>query len=346
MRLRAAEEPPGQISNSKFWPRYGELAHASSPYRLRPKRGPAPILGFVLILPVISGPTAVGKTALSIRVAQKINAEIVSADSMAVYRGLEIATAKPTAGERAAVPHHLVDVVDADQPFSVGDFHALATATIESIVARGRVPLVAGGTRQYIDALTRGFCEAPPSDPSIRARLEAEGLPTLRPRLEALDAASAARLHPNDLRRTVRALEVLEITGRTMSDWQNESRTAEPPWRRLLFGLTMDRERLYDRINSRVDAMMLAGLEAEVSTLLADGRLGPTAIQGHGYKEIAGAIRGDYPLEHGVYLLKRNTRWHARHQLSWLRQQSDTIWIDTESEAAAEAVISTILRAY
>ncbi|HEY3266840.1 MAG TPA: tRNA (adenosine(37)-N6)-dimethylallyltransferase MiaA [Armatimonadota bacterium] len=294
------------------------------------------------LLPLICGPTAVGKTALSLGVARALNAEIVSADSMAVYCGLEVATAKPTDEERRAVPHHLVDVVDVSESFSVAEFHAMASAAIDEIVGRGRLPLVVGGTRQYVEALTKGFSEAPPSDPAIRARLEGEGLPCLRPRLEALDPLSAARLHPHDLRRTVRALEVLELTGETISQWQQRSRSGAPPYRRLFFGLTMDREALYDRINRRVDAMMADGLEAEVRSLLGSGRLGPTAIQGHGYKEIAGAVRGEYSLEYGVYLLKRNTRWHARHQLSWLRQQPDTIWVDVSEPGALDRVISCI----
>lgn len=298
-------------------------------------------------LPVIAGPTGVGKTALSLRVAARLDAEIVSADSMAVYRGLEVATAKPSPEERAAVPHHLIDVVDSSEPFSVADFVSLAGRAIEGILDRGRLPLVVGGTRQYLDALTLGFAEAPPSDPVLRARLEQEaaalGLPALRSRLEAADPPSAARIHPNDLRRTVRALEVLELTGRTITDWQTASRK-EPPCRRLLFGLVMERSRLYDRINARVDAMMEAGLESEVRTLLREGRLGPTAVQGHGYKEIAGAIQGRYPLEHGVYLLKRNTRWHARHQLMWLRRQPDTVWVDADigEDRALDLVESTI----
>lgn len=295
-----------------------------------------------MLLPLICGPTAVGKTALSIQVARRTNAEIVSADSMAVYRGLEVATAKPDAGERAAAPHHLVDVVDVSRPFSVADFREHAVAAIDDIASRGRLALVVGGTRQYIDALTKGFVEAPPSDPEVRAHLEAEGLGALRSRLEAADPDSAERLHPNDLRRTVRALEVLELSGRPISVWQTESRSAPSPYRRLLFGLAMDRERLYDRINTRVDAMMKAGLEDEVRELLDAGRLGPTAIQGHGYKEIAGAILGQYDLEHGVYLLKRNTRWHARHQLSWLRQQPDTNWVDSEDAGAEQRVVATI----
>lgn len=295
-----------------------------------------------MLLPVICGPTAVGKTALSLAVATELRAEIVSADSMAVYRGLEVATAKPDAAERAAVPHHLVDVVDVSEPFSVADFHALATEAISEISERGRMPLVVGGTRQYVDALTRGFTEAPPSDPVVRARLEGEGIAALRPRLESLDPTSAARLHPNDLRRTVRALEVLELSGRTISEWQSSSRSGDPPYRRLLFGLTMDRDRLYDRINNRVDAMMAAGLLDEVRSLLDAGRLGPTAIQGHGYKEIVGVLRGDYSQDQGVYLLKRNTRWHARHQLSWLRQQQDTIWVEMDAPGADRAVSKTI----
>lgn len=298
-----------------------------------------------MLLPIICGPTAVGKTALSISVARELNAEIVSADSMAVYRGLEVATAKPDAAERAAVPHHLVDVVDVSEAFSVADFHALATAAVAEIAGRRRLPLIVGGTRQYIDALTRGFTEAPPSDPAVRARLEAEGIAALRPRLASLDPDSAARLHPNDLRRTVRALEVLELSGRTISEWQSDSRKGERPYQRLLFGLTMDRDRLYQRINHRVDAMMAAGLVVEVRALLDEGRLGPTAIQGHGYKEIVAALRGEYALEHGVYLLKRNTRWHARHQLSWLRQQPDTVWVDVDAPGAARLVAGGILAA-
>jgi tRNA dimethylallyltransferase len=297
------------------------------------------------LLPLICGPTAVGKTRLSLDVARETGAEIVSADSMAVYRGLEIATAKPDAAERAAVPHHLVDIVGAAEPFSVAEFHARAMAAVTNIRRRGRLPLVVGGTRQYVDALTRGFVAAPPSDPDVRARLEREaayaGLPALRARLEGADPDAAARLHPNDLRRTVRALEVLELTGRPISAWQAESRAGPPPFHRLLFGLTMDRDALYDRINARVDAMMAAGLEDEVRDLIEAGRLGPTAIQGHGYKEVAGALRGDYPLDRGVYLLKRNTRWHARHQLSWLRSQADTIWVDMDDGANAARIVSS-----
>lgn len=299
-----------------------------------------------MLLPVIAGPTAVGKTALSLAVARARDAEIVSADSMAVYQGLEIATAKPTGEERAAVPHHLVDVVDASEPFSVADFHALATLAIAGIRARGRTPLVVGGTRQYVDALTRGFVAAPPSDPAVRARLEAEaaaeGLPALRARLARVDPDTVDRLHPNDLRRTVRALEVHDLTGRPMTEWQRESRAQPPPYQRILFGLTMDRDALYHRINTRVDAMIANGLVDEVRALLDAGRLGPTAIQGHGYKEIAGALRGDYPLDHGIYLLKRNTRWHARHQLSWLRRQPDTVWVDVTRDDAAAAIIDAI----
>ncbi len=302
------------------------------------------------LLPLLCGPTGVGKTAVSLGVAKDIGAEIVSADSMAVYRGLEVATAKPTTQERALVPHHLVDVVDVSEPFAVADFVRLARTAIDDILYRGRVPLVVGGTRQYINALTQGFVKAPGSDPAVRERLEREaeehGLPVLRDRLERIDTDTCSRLHPNDLRRTVRALEVFELTGRTMTSWQTESRD-DAPYRRLLFGLTRDREALYDRINRRVDAMMDAGLEDEVRALLNSRRLGPTAIQGHGYKEIVGYLRGEYGREHAVYLLKRNTRWHARHQLSWLRQQPDTVWIDLDGgeEKAREEIVAQLRKA-
>jgi len=301
------------------------------------------------LLPLVCGPTGVGKTAVSLGVAKDISAEIVSADSMAVYRGLEVATAKPTVQERAIVPHHLVDVVDVSEPFTVADFVRLARTAIDDILCRGRLPLVVGGTRQYINALTQGFVQAPGSDPAVRERLEHEaeeqGLSVLRERLERIDPDTFSRLHPNDLRRTVRALEVFELTGRTMTSWQTESRE-DAPYRRLLFGLTRDREALYDRINRRVDAMMDAGLEDEVRALLNLRRLGPTAIQGHGYKEIVGYLRGEYGREHAVYLLKRNTRWHARHQLSWLRQQPDTVWIDLDGgeEKAREEIVGMIDR--
>ncbi|HOC31292.1 MAG: tRNA (adenosine(37)-N6)-dimethylallyltransferase MiaA [Armatimonadetes bacterium] len=301
------------------------------------------------LLPLVCGPTGVGKTAVSLGVAKDISAEIVSADSMAVYQGLEVATAKPTVQERAIVPHHLVDVVDVSEPFTVADFVRLARTAIDDILCRGRLPLVVGGTRQYINALTQGFVQAPGSDPAVRERLEHEaeeqGLSVLRERLERIDPDTFSRLHPNDLRRTVRALEVFELTGRTMTSWQTESRE-DAPYRRLLFGLTRDREALYDRINRRVDAMMDAGLEDEVRALLNLRRLGPTAIQGHGYKEIVGYLRGEYGREHAVYLLKRNTRWHARHQLSWLRQQPDTVWIDLDGgeEKAREEIVGMIDR--
>lgn len=302
------------------------------------------------LLPLVCGPTGVGKTAVSLGVAKDISAEIVSADSMAVYRGLEVATAKPTVQERAIVPHHLVDVVDVSEPFTVADFVRLARTAIDDILCRGRLPLVVGGTRQYINALTQGFVKAPGSDPAVRERLEHEaeeqGLSVLRERLERIDPDTFSRLHPNDLRRTVRALEVFELTGRTMTSWQTESRE-DAPYRRLLFGLTRDREALYDRINRRGDAMMDAGLEDEVRALWNSRRLGPTAIQGHGYKEIVGYLRGEYGREHAVYLLKRNTRWHARHQLSWLRQQPDTVWIDLDGgeEKAREEIVAQLRKA-
>lgn len=302
------------------------------------------------LLPLLCGPTGVGKTAVSLGVAKDIGAEIVSADSMAVYRGLEVATAKPTVQERAQVPHHLVDVVDVSEPFTVADFVRLARTAIDDIRSQGCLPLVVGGTRQYINALTQGFVKAPGSDPAVRERLEREaeeqGLLVLRERLERIDPDTCSRVHPNDLRRTVRALEVFELTGRTMTSWQTESRE-DAPYRRLLFGLTRDREVLYDRINRRVDEMMNAGLEDEVRTLLNTRRLGPTAIQGHGYKEIVGYLRGEYGREHAVYLLKRNTRWHARHQLSWLRQQPDTVWIDMDEgeEKAREEIMAHLRKA-
>ena len=295
---------------------------------------------------MLTGPTAVGKTEISLRVAERLNAEIVSADSMAVYRGMDEATAKPTPAERRRVPHHLVDVVDPDERFTVADYRRLALAAIDAIHTRGREALVVGGTRLYILALTRGFFEGPGADDALRARLEREavekGLAVLRERLAAVDPASAARIGAGDRKRTIRALEVHALTGRTISEWQAESRTQAPPCAGPWVALVRDRAELYERIDRRVDEMMAGGLVDEVEGLLGRGcDESLSALQGHGYKEIIGALKGRYPLEEGVRLLKRNTRHHAKRQLSWLRGEPGVAWVRADGppdQVAAEVM--------
>ena len=297
---------------------------------------------------VLTGPTAVGKTEASLRVAEALDAEIVSADSMAIYRELDVATAKPTAEERRRVPHHLVDLVGPADRFTVADYRREALASIDEIHARGRSAVVVGGTRLYILALMRGFFEGPAADDALRAALELEadevGLAALHVRLTEVDPESGLRILPGDRKRIIRALEVHTLTGRTISDLQAESRLETPPCEGPWVALTRDRAELYDRIDRRVDAMIADGLVAEVGGLLAAGydpRL--TSLQGHGYKEIIGAIRGDYSMEEGIRLLKRNTRRHAKRQLSWLRGEN-VAWIEATGEP--ERVARGILAAY
>lgn len=312
-----------------------------------PQRPNSPTTQFPIF--VLTGPTAVGKTEASLRVAERLNAEIVSADSMAIYRGMDAATAKPTLEERARVPHHMVDIVEPDARFTVADYRREALAAIGEILSRGKQAVVVGGTRLYVHALTHGFFEGPGADDSLRERLEREadasGLETLHARLGAVDPESATRISPGDRKRILRALEVYKLTGRPITEWQKESQTQTPPCIGPWVALTRDREGLYDRINRRVDEMMTDGLVEEVEGLLARGydECLP-ALQGHGYKEIVGALKGRYPLEHGVYLLKRNTRHHAKRQLSWLRNEPGVHWVEADREP--EVVAEVICAAY
>ncbi|MBW3622117.1 MAG: tRNA (adenosine(37)-N6)-dimethylallyltransferase MiaA [Armatimonadetes bacterium] len=306
----------------------------STPYTLRP-------------IFVLTGPTAVGKTEAALRVAERMNAEIVSADSMAIYREMDAATAKPAPEERARVPHHMVDIVNPDERFTVADYRREALAAIDDIRVREKKALVVGGTRLYVLALTRGFFEGPGADDALRERLEREadeaGLDALHARLAEVDPESGARIAPGDRKRILRALEVHALTGRPITEWQKESQAQAPPCEGPWVALTRDREELYDRINRRVDEMIENGLVEEVRGLLEKGYdESLPALQGHGYKEIIGALKGRYPLEHGIYLLKRNTRHHAKRQLSWLRNEPGVQWVraDREPERVAEEILA------
>jgi len=279
-------------------------------------------------LVVLSGPTGVGKTSLAVALAQRFGAEIISADSMQIYRYMDIGTAKPTSAEKAKVKHHLVDVVDPDQDFDVAAYLALARPLISELHDHGIPILVAGGTGFYLRSLIRGLFDGPASDPAIRARLKEEARAsskeTLHARLAQVDPDAAARLHPNDLFRVIRALEVFELTGRPISSFQIEHNLAENPYQVLFCALTLPREELYRRIEVRTGQMLDAGLVEEVRGLLDRGYtpdLNP--LKSIGYKQIVEFFAGTMDLDQTKTEIIRMTKRYAKRQMTWLRSQPD-----------------------
>lgn len=288
---------------------------------------------------VIVGPTAVGKTALALRLAETLAGEIISADSMQIYQGMDIGTAKPSAEEQQRVRHHLIDIISPAETFNVQDWVKLAEKAIEDITARGKTPIVAGGTGLYVNALLDGFLFPDTSaDPELRKKLEARGErdpASLHAELAQVDPAAAARLHPNDLRRVIRALEVYYRTGSPISVLQKKAQRAHRPYDPLYIGLTRDRADLYARINLRVDEMLQQGLLEEVKELKErfldasrQNRAELTALQALGYKEILWALEGQKSLEEAVEILKRDTRRYAKRQLSWFRRDKRIKWFN------------------
>lgn len=294
--------------------------------------------------PLIAGPTAGGKTALAVDVAHAFIArgvapvEIISADSMLLYRGLDIGTAKPTPDERRAVPHHLIDIADPRESFSVYQWLAQAESLIRDVQSRGGVPIVVGGTHLYVKALLGGLFEGPGADASLRARLEALPSPERRAMLEARDPDAAARIHPNDTRRTIRALEVLELTGTPISAHQRQWEGA-PRADILLVGLDWPVEDLNRRINARVRAMIEGGLVAEARALWLAGALGPQARESLGYKQLIEHFEGRASLNDAIEQIKIETRRFAKNQRTWLRRLRTTprsVWIAGPSAGAEE----------
>ncbi|MDO5110861.1 MAG: tRNA (adenosine(37)-N6)-dimethylallyltransferase MiaA [Clostridia bacterium] len=290
---------------------------------------------------VILGPTASGKTALSVELAKRLNAEIVSADSIQLYRGMDIGSAKPTVEERQGIPHHLLDAVDIGTPdFSVAAYQKLASTAIREIAARGKFPLIVGGTGLYINALVYplSFTEIP-ADVALRDALTAQEAQTpgsLHQRLCAVDPASAARLHPNDTKRLVRALEVYTLTGKPIGafggDFANAAHTPIPYEPRMI-GLTMPREQLYARIDLRVDAMMQSGLLKEVRQLVSLGYTPDTpAMQGLGYKQLYKYLQGEYTLDEAIETIKRETRRFAKRQMTWFKRDKRIHWLNTAEQ--------------
>jgi len=299
---------------------------------------------------VIAGPTASGKTGLSIELAKMINGSIVSADSMQIYRYMDIGTAKPDENERAGIRHYMIDEVDPDENYSVARYQKKALEYISEIVRAGKRPIVAGGTGLYINSLVYNisFSETV-CDEKLRSELkqlaEEKGNRCLYERLKELDPEAAARIHENDVKRIIRAIEVYTHTNKTISEHVRLSRLEPAPYRYIIFGLNWDREKLYRRIDERVDKMIRQGLVDEVKKLKAMGfDKGSTAMQAIGYKEILGYLKGEYSLEEAIDILKRNTRRYAKRQLTWFRRMNEIIWLDmdenTDLRVTAQKIVN------
>lgn len=282
-------------------------------------------MAFATKLLVILGPTASGKSDVAMAVARAVGGQILSADSMQVYRGMDVGTAKPTAVERAEVPHHGIDLVEPDETFTVAKFVELADATIAATTA----PLITtGGTPLYYKALFEGLFEGPPADPAVRERLLQLPGDALHARLASVDPPAAARIHANDTRRVVRALEVFELTGKPISSFQTEWTDPEPRHAAVWVGLSWDKEALNRRINARVKAMVAAGWVDETRRLLdRHGALSPTAGEATGYRELIDHLRGRCSLADAVEQIKIGTRQLARRQMKWFRRFPNVTWL-------------------
>lgn len=299
-------------------------------------------------LVVIAGPTGVGKTAVAVALARLLPIEVISADSRQVYRGLDAATGKPTAEERAAVAHHLIDVVDPDDRYQAARFRSDAAALVERIRARGAVPVVVGGTGLYIRALLRGLDAAPPADPLFRHELSAlaarEGRPALWERLNRAAPAIATRLHPNDQVRVIRALEIVRAGGGAYSEvgrWRHPSGSYDVTY----FGLTMDRAALAQRLRRRAHAFVAAGLREEVRRLLARGYSPAlSSLQSIGYREFVALEQGRLTGDEALRRIERDTVRYAKRQWTWFAREPDIEWIDVEAADGPVAVAETIAR--
>lgn len=303
---------------------------------------PGPGLGLVVIV----GPTAVGKSAAAVALAERLGGEVVCADSRTVYRGMDVGTAKPSAPLRARVPHHLLDVADPDEVFTVWDFQRLARAAIADIRSRGRVPLLVGGTGLYVRAVVDGLAlpQVPPDWQARRAWEEEERQRpgTLYHRLQELDPEAAARIPPANLRRVIRALEVVSRTGRRLSEVAGRG----PGEAAVQVGLDLDRARLYERIRRRIQEQLRAGLVDEVRSLLERG-VEPSrpSLQGLGYKELVPYVRGEVSLDEAVRTLERNTRRYAKRQWTWFRADPRVRWLDVDDlppEEVAERILEGV----
>ena len=296
----------------------------------------------------ILGPTAIGKTEIALRLAERIGSEIVSLDSRQLYRQMNIGTAKPTLAQREAIPHHLIDCVDIDQAFSVAAYQRLGDAALEDIRKRCRGALVVGGAGLYFRALVDGLFAGPGADLTIRERLQREaeenGALTLHARLRQCDPDSASRIHPNNVVRVIRALEIYELTGKPISEFQIQWKNAGARYEFRAFGLDMPREKLYNRIEARADQMIEVGLIEEVKRILEAGYSPDcVALRSFGYREIIDYLGGQLTLMEAIALIKQNTRQFAKRQLTWFRGDSRIEWIDLSLFTSIDDIVSNLV---
>ncbi|TNF50673.1 tRNA (adenosine(37)-N6)-dimethylallyltransferase MiaA [bacterium] len=299
-----------------------------------------------IFVQIITGPTASGKSRLAMELAQIVPLEIINADSMQIYRGMDIGTAKPDREDRKRVPHHLLDIREPDEPFSVGEYNKLFREVVHSISKRGRLPVMVGGTGLYIRVAMRGIFPGPPRDEELRSKMlkeEKAEAGILYRRLQKVDPESADRIHAADLVRIIRALEVFDLTSKPMSVHQSDHDFNERPYRTDLHCLNPPRERLVEWIDARVDRMMEMGLLEEVRTLKKLG-YGPAlnSMKGLGYKEMMSHLQGDLGFHEAVELIKRNTRRFAKRQMTWFRAEKDVHWHSIESENNVGALAKKI----
>ncbi len=298
---------------------------------------------------VVCGPTGIGKTSTSIEIAGVFNGEIINADSMQVYRYMDIGTAKPTPDERARVHHHLIDIIDPAESFDAAQFAKSAHKIIIELHRRGITPFVVGGTGLYIKALVHGLFRAKPADKNIRTRLKKEavvrGTDFIHKRLSECDPDSAERIHPNDTYRIIRALEIYETTEKAISKYHREHKFADSPYKVLKIGLQINREALYDRINRRVDAMIDAEFVDEVKGLLEkDYSADLKSMQAIGYRHMIDFIEGRISWDEALRTLKRDTRRYAKRQLTWFRADSEIVWVEPEQVKDIHRLIKSFLR--
>ena len=301
------------------------------------------------LLAVIVGPTAVGKTEIAIEVAQQIHAEIISADSMQIYRYMDIGTAKPSLEERKGIIHHMIDIIDPDEEFSAADFQIGAKLHIQDIYKRHKIPLLTGGTGFYINTVCYNYTFShAEKDDSFRKQLQSQaqqhGNDYLYKKLDKLDPAAAKKIHPNNLRRVIRALEVCVKTGKPFSYYEEKTKKQQSQYELLIYGLTRPREELYRRIDERVSSMLDDGLVNEVQKLLKMGyKRDLNSMQGLGYRQIIDYLYGEITMEEAVYLIARDTRHYAKRQYTWFLRDNNIIWLDVSKEGKKK-IISKIIK--
>ena len=298
---------------------------------------------------VIVGPTAVGKSRVAVEVAKAFETEVLTADSRQVYRGMDVGTDKPLPEERQGVPHRLIDLVNPNESFNTGLYRRQAIDEIERLHRDCRLPLVVGGTGLYVRTLLKGLCEAPPADPLVRAALRQEakgqGHDRLYAQLVVVDPVAAARLHPRDESKVIRALEVYRLSGRRMSEFQQEHGFAERPFSALIIGLNRDRNALYRRIEERIDWQLAHGLIEETKQLLAQGyQRDSAAMKGLGYRHVAEHLAGEYDVAEMVRRFKLDTRHFSKRQMTWFRKEPGIQWLTVEESESAQHTAELVAR--